>query len=672
MIIKRLSLIGLLFLIGNLLFGAWLDDYLELADSVRSDPVSWKSELLDAINEDSPLPVQRRVSYLLLSSNVAGIDSKAVTRYIRKALELSRRHDMHSAEAFAEWELARLENKAGDQEEAQKLYRNAIKHAKLTLPSHFIAVLHLEIATFFEQQNLMRAASREAMEAVLEINALSDRTLMIRAYRQLGQYFDRQGMIINSLEYYDKAYILSQELDDPLLSAELAINVGNAHQRKGEFDLALAAYFEAIDSFSKANRKDMLAVVYDRVATIYRKLGEIPKAIEYMTNAQILNISLQNWANVGDNYMNLGLLYNDLKQDNTALTYFKKALSTYTKVENFEGMALSNSKIGLSLAESGEFQDAIRYSQKSIEIAKDKGLTRLLTALLIDLSDVQAMAGNSTEAISALSEASVVLREGGGNKEYQLQIEKSIAELKEKQGNIHSAITHYRQAMNLQDKLYDDLSHQKLAEMEILFESFQKEKEIEKLENNLAAQRLQAEHDKFYYETQLELENLKSRNQRVVMISMALLVIGAIVFLWYIIARLRRERSLHMKISEQHEALTDAYGQLEKAQQELIEFERLKSMSAMAVTMNHEINQPLMIIQGNLDMLRINIEKRDADDDQLRFVFRIQTSLERIMGIMEHIEKLDRVQYGDYTEGTSMVKLGCANADPFEEEDESV
>ncbi len=657
----------LLIMLSSLLHCAWLDDHVNLADSVQDNP-----DILQKISNASfkQLPVETRISYLLLS--VSATDSMHTRSNLNEALALSRKSDNQAAEAFAMVELARLEDRSGHFEASRDHYGNAIKLVKSVLPSHDIAVLHLEIASFYEKQNLLRAASREAMEAILEINSLSDRDLMIQAYRQLGHNFDQQGMIINSLEYYQKAYDLSQELDDPQLTAELAISVGNAHQRKGAYDQALKSYFEAIESFSRTNRKDMLAIVYDKVAAIYRKLGEIPKAIEYITNAQIINISLQNWAHVGDNYMNLGLLYTSLHQEKTALAYFKKALATYTRVENFEGMSLSSSKIGLAMAETGDFKEAIGYAEKSIRIAREKGLTRLLTALLIDLSDVQAIAGNNSEAISALSEASVVLREGGGNREYQLQIEKSIAELKEKQGNIHSAITHYRQAMNLQEKLYDDLSHQKLAEMEVLFESFQKEKEIEKLENSLAAQRLQAEHDKFYYETQLEVENLKSRNQRFVMLTMAVLVIGAIVFMWYIVARFRRERSLHRKISEQHDALTDAYRQLEKAQQELVEFERLKSMSAMAVTMNHEINQPLMIIQGNLDMLKINIEKHDPESDQLRFISRIQTSLERIMGIMEHIEKLDQVQYGDYTEGTSMVKLHCENADPFEEEEESV
>ena len=77
-------------------------------------------------------------------------------------------------------------------------------------------------------------------------------------------------MIINSLEYYQKAYDLSQELDDPQLTAELAISEGNAHQQKGTHDQALKSYFEAIESFSKTNRKDMLAIVYDKVAAIYR------------------------------------------------------------------------------------------------------------------------------------------------------------------------------------------------------------------------------------------------------------------------------------------------------------------------------------------------------------------------------------------------------------------
>ncbi|MEA1972951.1 MAG: PAS domain S-box protein, partial [Candidatus Cloacimonadota bacterium] len=82
-----------------------------------------------------------------------------------------------------------------------------------------------------------------------------------------------------------------------------------------------------------------------------------------------------------------------------------------------------------------------------------------------------------------------------------------------------------------------------------------------------------------------------------------------------------------------------------KSQVKILELEKRNSAMAMAVTANHELNQPLMVISGNLDMIVL------TSDDSF-----IDKHSKRIEKINESIDIKD-IEFDDYTESTEMVKI---------------
>lgn len=48
---------------------------------------------------------------------------------------------------------------------------------------------------------------------------------------------------------------------------------------------------------------------------------------------------------------------------------------------------------------------------------------------------------------------------------------------------------------------------------------------------------------------------------------------------------------------------------IEREAKKATQEEAIKGKIAMTVTANHHLNQPLMVLQGNLDMLRSKLEK---------------------------------------------------------------
>ncbi len=111
------------------------------------------------------------------------------------------------------------------------------------------------------------------------------------------------------------------------------------------------------------------------------------------------------------------------------------------------------------------------------------------------------------------------------------------------------------------------------------------------------------------------------------------------------------------KLTQTNKNLQKEFVQRVKAEREKADLERKTSALAMAVTASHEINQPLMILKGNLELFMMKIDVDSLAPDQIKRLNRISESLERIQKILDKFHEADAIRFEDYTDGTRMVVL---------------
>ena len=87
---------------------------------------------------------------------------------------------------------------------------------------------------------------------------------------------------------------------------------------------------------------------------------------------------------------------------------------------------------------------------------------------------------------------------------------------------------------------------------------------------------------------------------------------------------------------------------LTKASEERLKAERMKAVSAMAVALNHEINNPLQVIQGNAQLLYVNPAISPEAREKVQ---RIRQATETIAGLTHRIAALRDIVTVDYPAG---------------------
>lgn len=107
-------------------------------------------------------------------------------------------------------------------------------------------------------------------------------------------------------------------------------------------------------------------------------------------------------------------------------------------------------------------------------------------------------------------------------------------------------------------------------------------------------------------------------------------------------------------IKEYNRQLRDSYGEMQRSyqdlmdsQEKLVELEKKSAVKALSANATHEMNQPLTVIQGYLDMLIESLDMDSLDHMQQKYLSRIQEGLNKLIAIIARFTKYSHIFFTD-------------------------
>jgi len=133
---------------------------------------------------------------------------------------------------------------------------------------------------------------------------------------------------------------------------------------------------------------------------------------------------------------------------------------------------------------------------------------------------------------------------------------------------------------------------------------------------------------------------------------------------------------LSRELAEKNKLLTDLNVSLQDSnvkilaeQQKVIELEQKNSVMAMVVTANHEINQPLTVVFGNLELFKHFSQNNPLDEKQNKYLNKIEENLLKIDAILKKYKYNDEFKFADYGSCSKMVVFGDEDSEKKERND---
>ncbi|UMB54544.1 ATP-binding protein [Lutibacter sp. A64] len=195
-----------------------------------------------------------------------------------------------------------------------------------------------------------------------ESQKIKNKFLEMRSQYVLGKAFFSIDSINDSQKHFNKALILSEEIEDYWYKGEILNRIAINQYRTNDTKLALETFNDALYYSKESKNYKAIGSSYSMIGTIFRVNGVYSRAIEYFIKSR-LNYRKANF-NEGDAWVAylLGQVNSDLRNSEKALKYFKEALGKYHILNsidgNTNGLAMCYEQIALLNLEFGNLDEA--------------------------------------------------------------------------------------------------------------------------------------------------------------------------------------------------------------------------------------------------------------------------------------------------------------------------
>ena len=285
-----------------------------------------------------------------------------------------------------------------------------------------------------------------------------------------------------------EALTLAREIGDSLGLAKAINNLGHLYRNHGALDKALEYYLQAEGLFIRLADQQGIAASQSNIGIIHSYKKDFEKAKSYFEGSVKIFLELRDTARLAGVFNNLGNVWLNLNDQQRATTYFRRSISFSQAV----GQTPADPMINLANVQmlQGDSQDAIETLNRAAGLAENSDNKQILLSIQIGLGNAWLKAGKLSDSEKALKKALELSKSVEAYVD-EPQIFKSLAENYARQGRMADAYANMLLYEEARELYFSDESSRKIAQMEMMIDIHEKEKELEALRQQEALSKLE-------------------------------------------------------------------------------------------------------------------------------------------------------------------------------------
>jgi signal transduction histidine kinase len=300
----------------------------------------------------------------------------------------------------------------------------------------------------------------------------------------------------NNIQKYLDNLSLAKKISYPMGIAESYANLSMIYYYKGEYDVGVGYFLKAVDKYKELGEYGKAGGLYGLYGYRFRRQN-LTKAIEYMN----IGIRMAEKAGAEDElrslYDNYGVVLEDSGNYDSAFYYYYKSLDMKRKTNDEVGIPYSLNKIAALKSILGDYKGAKvifdEAYQRRLKLNDKVGIAENLSFY----GTFYEMQKDYDNALKYFREALEVSKEAGYNW-LTSNIYNSLAENSKEKNDYKNAFVYLKEHMAYKDSIYNMESTVNRNQLEVQFETNEKEKKILEQRADLAEQRLEIEHKNMF------------------------------------------------------------------------------------------------------------------------------------------------------------------------------
>jgi len=318
-------------------------------------------------------------------------------------------------------------------------------------------------------------------QALSLVEELGDIGLLSECYSEIGIVYKNQGNFDQALEYYENALEFAKQISDSSWIASCKVNMGNVYKEKGYLIIAQNYYLEALKTLERLGHDRRVSACYQNIGDIYGQQLDFNSALEYYSRS--LEIAIETNDNVRETtcYLNIGYVYLKLKEYIVARDYFNKALGLYEASGYSHELDDCYILIGDTYNYEDNYNEAMNYYNQALEISQGEMDNARIAEVLAKLGSAYFKKESFSRAITLTNQSLELARELGSIN-LIIDAHKTLSEIYDAIEMPDKSLLEYKEFSRLKDSLFNAEKYKAIKEMEVKYDSEEKEQQLVLLE----------------------------------------------------------------------------------------------------------------------------------------------------------------------------------------------
>lgn len=362
------------------------------------------------------------------------------------------------------------------------------------------------IALFFSLLLLASYVSAQKTDSLIAALDTAKNEQKVKTLNELFRALLRNDPV-RAVAYTREAMNLANEIGDKKGLAASYNNLGIAYRNQGALDKALEYYINSLRIYEGLDNKEGIATTKNNISNIYSIKKDYGQAMKYLEESYNLFLELNDQNRIIGSMNNLGNLYSEIQLYEKAMKHFQQASQLAEK----QGLRFADpfTNIGNIYFKQNNFKSAVENYEKALSMERENGNKLGILNVLTNLGITYAKAKQIAKAQKHLDEALVICGEAQAYS-FLPSIYKAVAENYATDGKWKEAYEAQLKYDEAREKIYGEESSRNIAQMEMIMDFQDKEKEID------------------MYKQQSEINSLELRNRSLFIV---LMVLGGLVVL---------------------------------------------------------------------------------------------------------------------------------------------
>ncbi len=390
----------------------------------------------------------------------------------------------------------------------------------------------------------------DALKLSRELNFIEGITSSLNS---IASVYMNKGQYHEALDAFSESLKILKTTDNLERIATVQINIAGLYTNMGIFDKAIEYFLNSLSIFEQTGNKDLMTRSLNNIAVAYHSWGNYEKALEYYFKSLKMYEQKKDTLGTAVPLNNIGEIYKDKKKYGLALEYYLKSLEISEKSGNKHYIGVVSLGVGEAFKGIKDYEQGLKYSFKALDQFESIGLQEGTARAKSNIADIYREEGVYQKALKYLNESQVLAKESG-IKDLMMINNKIFSDIYSSMGDHRKSLAYYKLYSATKDSIFTEENSQKIARMNSIYETEQKEKENELLRQKNEIQTL-------------VIAKQESVRNYLVVISILILILLFSTFTRYKVNR-KAKKILEVQnqdIASKNEELTTLNTRLEKA-----------------------------------------------------------------------------------------------------------